>query len=87
MDKCFACNRVIKRIPIKADTRDEQIVYVGPECHRKIIKAGEMGYQPPLGGPKLYPVKKSMAEPEHKLVEGRVGRGKSDAPSLRTSPL
>jgi hypothetical protein len=27
-----------------------------------------------------------MAEPEYKLVEGRVGRGKSDVPSLGTSP-
>lgn len=54
-DQCFACGRKLhegmERI---VDTRDAQTVYVGPECYRKIKAAGEIGYQPPLGGPKLY---------------------------------
>ena len=57
-DKCFACDKKLAagKQPIRADTRDDQRVWVGPECHRKIVKAGNNGYQPPLGGPKLYPV-------------------------------
>lgn len=53
--KCFACDR-----PIKDDggylvgCADEQDVAVGHECFRKIIDAGEQGYQPPKGGPRLY---------------------------------
>jgi hypothetical protein len=39
------------------DIRDDQTVEVGPECYKKTLKAGENGYQPPLGGPKLYPMK------------------------------
>ena len=31
-----------------------QIQYVGPECFRKIKAAGSAGFQPPLGGPRLY---------------------------------
>jgi hypothetical protein len=60
VDKCFACDRVIRRKePYLADTRDGQIVYVGPECLKKIESAGEAGYQPPTGGPGLYPMPKS----------------------------
>lgn len=57
IDRCFACDRKIgKRGPCDADTRDDQIVYVGEECAKKIRAAGDAGYQPPLGGPKLYPM-------------------------------
>lgn len=55
--KCFACDKPLKSEPHWADTRDDQIVPVGPCCFKKIKKAGETGYQPPLGGPKLYPKK------------------------------
>jgi hypothetical protein len=55
-EKCFACGRKLKGEPKLADTRDGQIVYVGPCCVKKIIAAGEAGYQPPLRGPKLYPM-------------------------------
>ena len=58
MDKCFACDKPITT-PEQAwaDTRDAQIVRVGPECFNKIARAGDAGYQPALGGPKLYPLK------------------------------
>lgn len=56
-EHCFACGRVIRhKVPFKADTRDAQIVYVGPECFKLVAAAGEAGYQPPKGGPRLYPV-------------------------------
>jgi hypothetical protein len=56
-ERCFACGRLIQRPdPHRADTRDDQIVFVGPECYRMVVAAGEAGYQPPLGGPRLFPV-------------------------------
>jgi hypothetical protein len=58
MKHCFACGRVIKRKrPFEADTRDGQTVFVGPECFRLVVAAGEVGYQLPRGGPRLYPMK------------------------------
>lgn len=56
---CYACDRPLKRNgdeleAYRVDTRDHQTVFVGPECFRKIKAAGDAGYQPPLGGPKLY---------------------------------
>ena len=56
-NRCFACDRIIREEkPAIADTRDGQGVYVGNECLKKILRAGESGYQPPKGGPKLYPM-------------------------------
>jgi hypothetical protein len=54
--KCFACDRTMKGDPQQADTRNGQIVYVGPCCLKKIIATGDAGYQPPKGGPRLYPM-------------------------------
>ena len=53
MERCFACGKELKS-PNLVDTRDGQTVYVGPECFAKVREAGESGYQPPKGGPKLY---------------------------------
>lgn len=56
-ERCFACGRLIRRTnPHRVDTRDDQTVYVGPECYRLVMNAGDAGYQPPLGGPRLYPM-------------------------------
>jgi len=55
--RCFACDRVIQRkVPFQVDTRDDQIVFVGPECYKLVMAAGATGYQPPKGGPRLYPL-------------------------------
>lgn len=52
MNKCFACNRKLGKNPQVAITEDvAQLVYVGSECFKLI---GPAGYQPPLGGPRLY---------------------------------
>lgn len=56
-EKCFACGRKLGKSPKLADTRDDQKVFVGSECFKMIQKAGESGYQPPGGGPRLYEVK------------------------------
>jgi hypothetical protein len=63
-DRCFACNRKLGKHPQLADTRDAQLVHVGRECIKKIIAAGEAGYQPPLGGPRLYTVPAWVVEHE-----------------------
>lgn len=54
MRKCFACDRKLGRNPALVDTRDGQIVNVGSECFKLIKIAGEVGYQPPQGGPRLF---------------------------------
>lgn len=54
---CYACGRKLgKKTPKAADTRDAQWVYVGSECSKKIEAAGDAGWQPPKGGPRLYPM-------------------------------
>lgn len=59
-DKCFACGKAFRDgKKLLADTREDQKVFVGSACMKKIIRAGEAGYQPPLGGPRLYPVRQS----------------------------
>ena len=58
MEKCFACDRPLYQHGhrLRVDTRDSQIVFVGRGCFEKIKAAGDAGYQPPLGGPRLYPM-------------------------------
>jgi hypothetical protein len=53
-DNCFACGKKLGKNPALIDTRDSQTAYVGRECFKKIQEAGEAGYQPPRGGPRLY---------------------------------
>ncbi len=60
-DKCFACGRQLNTCCL-VDTRDGQEVFVGKECYRKIMAAGDAGYQPPQGGPKLYPIREVTAD-------------------------
>ena len=55
-EKCFACGRRLGKYPLLVDTRDAQTVYVGSECGKLIVAAGDAGYQPPTGGPRLYPI-------------------------------
>lgn len=60
-EKCFACGREgAGRFLV--DTRDAQMPYVGPRCYRKVIAAGEAGYQPPRGGPRLYLLRGELLE-------------------------
>lgn len=54
MANCFACDRKLGKNPKMADTRDGQTVFVGTECFKLIEQAGDEGYQPPTGGPRLW---------------------------------
>jgi hypothetical protein len=42
-------------------TEDGQMQYVGPDCFAKIVAADTKGYQPPLGGPRLFVPNKGPA--------------------------
>ena len=60
-DKCFACGRRGKTIKARGrlvDTRDGQLVFVGPECLKHVKNAGDVGYQPRKGGPRLWLIEK-----------------------------
>jgi hypothetical protein len=50
--RCFICNRKVSISAFKADTREDQWVYVGTEC-RKLITSE--GYKM-ANGPTLYPM-------------------------------
>jgi hypothetical protein len=63
-ERCFACNKRLGKNPALVDTRDGQFVFVGSECFRLIKKAGESGYQPAMGGPRLYTLPKGMTQQE-----------------------
>lgn len=56
--KCFACDCPLKNLRQLryADTGEDQFVLIGPECLRHVLSAGIVGWQPPKGGPTLYPM-------------------------------
>jgi hypothetical protein len=51
--KCFACDKRLGANPQLVTTFDGQTAYVGSGCFKLVLAAGETGYQPPLGGPRL----------------------------------
>lgn len=63
MTRCFACDRLMSLSPVLVDTRDGQTVYVGKDCAKRVLAAGNDGYQPPKGGPKLYQLPKGQNVP------------------------
>ena len=56
MEKCFACGKKIEAGTGIVSTRDDQFPKVGSECFKLVVKAGEAGYQPPKGGPRLWQI-------------------------------
>lgn len=55
-DYCFCCGRKLGMFPVLVDTRDAQTAFIGRRCWKKVRDAGDDGYQPVRGGPKLYPL-------------------------------
>ena len=52
---CFACGKRVGSSPSMVITEDgAQTVYVGRECAKHILSSLD-GWQPPLGGPRLFP--------------------------------
>lgn len=68
--RCFARGRKMGRNPALADTRDAQFVFVGSECFKFIKRAGELGWQPPSGGPRLYVIPKDLSQSEIDAIRG-----------------
>ena len=71
-DKCFACDRAFRKnswgqfvTHPEALTLDGQRVRVGHDCHKRITETGPEGYQPPLGGPRLW---SDLNAPDEALV-------------------
>lgn len=62
LDRCFACDKPLRNRAFLATCADEQTVYVGPDCFAYIRSAGRDGYQPPLGGPKLFEISQQLLE-------------------------
>lgn len=62
--RCFACDRMLGHNPHLVDTRDAQTVFVGSECFKLIKAAGNKGWQPPKGGPRLYLLPKGLTQAE-----------------------
>lgn len=54
-DRCFACDKPLKSLKIHEVQvlTEDTIVWVGPDCYKKVINAGKEGYKPPKGGPIL----------------------------------
>lgn len=60
MQRCFLCGRKLGKHPTLADTRDDQLVFIGSECAKLVNSAGDKGYDGPnykLGYVKVYPLK------------------------------
>lgn len=60
-EKCYACDRPFRmnshgRVVFHPEvlTIDGQRQTVGHDCYRKVLAGGPDGYQPLLGGPRLY---------------------------------
>lgn len=54
--KCYACDKPLESLLHRhaVETEDGQRQYVGPDCFERVRVAGVIGYQPPLGGPRLF---------------------------------
>lgn len=60
MVKCFICGRKLGKKPILADTRDDQKVFIGRECFKKVAASGEQGFPatPYVNGVRVYLLRK-----------------------------
>lgn len=54
--KCYACGRAMaggRHVVYTADDGGQR-QFVGPDCFAHVLEGGPAGYQPSLGGPRLY---------------------------------
>jgi hypothetical protein len=51
-EKCFACDKPFGKQPSRLVNvaHEDQDVYVGPDCYKRIKAAGKRGYQPMKNG-------------------------------------
>lgn len=60
--KCFACGKALGKNPHKADTLEDQWVFVGIECYKLIVSSGKLGYLSPKKGIRLYKMTQEREE-------------------------
>lgn len=53
-DEDEICERTLRRLREHAEAMHITLEQALEDCFKKIIAAGDEGYQPPLGGPRLY---------------------------------
>lgn len=68
-ETCYACGKKLGKshahARVTGEEPDENNRYcVGSECDKLIRKAGEKGYQPPKGGPRLSPHEEGAKKPK-----------------------
>lgn len=85
---CFACGKpFVSENPHEVDTRDDQKVYVGPDCYRRVMKCGEDGYQPPRGGPRLYPMPGTDKAPQYGELRVEIERLRAELATEKQARL
>jgi hypothetical protein len=52
--RCFLCNKVLGKNPRRADTHEDQWVFVGSECYTQIREAGAAGLEACPNGVRLW---------------------------------
>lgn len=67
IQRCFACGKRLRCRSELVYCSDEQAPVVGPDCWQHIWDAGDKGYQPPMGGPRLW-AKKEWARPREAVA-------------------
>ena len=70
--RCFACGKPIAGVKHFVDTHEDQFPWVGPDCFKAIKRAGEAGYQPAKGGPRLWVV--TPERQAYAIAKGLAGR-------------
>ena len=60
LERCFSCNKPLKKEARIAYTFSGQQVFVGTNCYLKISAMGKHGYQPSFGGPRLHCTMESL---------------------------
>lgn len=73
--KCYACEKKLERFAVQGTFAiavkgegNEHLYPVGPDCYKKIEAAEELGYKPPLGGPRLILPKYETSKTTHRLT-------------------
>ena len=70
-DNCFVCGKKLGKNPRRVDTHEDQFPSVGVECYKIVKAAGAAGYQPPLGGPRVWVITEDRLQRLMELTRDR----------------
>lgn len=74
--KCYACDKKL-RTHCLVMTSDKQVVYVGPDCFKRIKESGKKGFQPLMGGPRLFLVEREVMQAYDREFNNRIDEKRS----------